>query len=887
MSVNTHYQFNTKVVKPTKKKSKKNFLFTLFFLVLNIGIIAYIAYSSFKGQGDVWEQSSPVFAAWRANIKYILIALAMPFIAILAESLKYFILIRNKTGVWNFRLSLRTVIMGKYYDNITPLSSGGQAFQIYYLKKDGVPLGTAAGLPFISFFLSQLVLVILSITILIYLSFHRLGAVNGQIAGFKVLAIIGTFTSIIVPAAVIGISIWPKLTRKIANGIVKMINKIKFIRHKEKHANTIYRTLQNYQDSMSQYKKSKFPLFICFLLSIVYKVAFLSVPYFVLRGCGATNVNYIEVFALTVVITVAMSFFPTPGNAGAAELSFATIFDSTLTAAGLSTAYLFWGMLYWRICIYFVFIVLGIIELIILSLKHKRRKAYQRQDIQETLYRVPVRGIRLVHMDQESELVTFSDEDIQCYLSKKVAADNILPPAPLKMLSSQDFSCLTDHSYIHISKRGTYQLLRHLDETKIYSLSLVVEKNHFIEEDNIIVDTGKQKSPLDIPGMHISTVQFIDYYYPMKGKTADLTDAYASKLTELGYETKVYTPKLKKKFVQKSRDVQRNYEICYTPSIRFPGTNCAIAIPKVNIKIKASLEPKNVVVFHAQTPFTMGRYALRMARRYDVPLVGSFRHSFYSQLKKPCRFRVIAAIVDRYGFSLYKRCDAIFVPSKESGQLLKKNGYHGDYQIVEDVYEKESDEKIAEKRAALRNKFQLTEKTRIVTCIVQTKEQKDEWMELQKKYESFRQRNTRFIVFGFSFLERTSYKKEEQDSVILISHRENLEDCIAGSDLVYLPRKEEGGFPFERVAAKYQVPSLLGFVPHDQRYIVNETVYEMKEQPALVAEQIRAILKKEDEYTQIQKNAYECLTNTREAVTKQLEKEYEIVIRHYYDGYHK
>lgn len=156
---------------------------------------------------------------------------------------------------------------------------------------------------------------------------------------------------------------------------------------------------------------------------------------------------------------------------------------------------------------------------------------------------------------------------------------------------------------------------------------------------------------------------------------------------------------------------------------------------------------------------------------------------------------------------------------------------------------------------------------------------------MQKEYAKFRQKNVYFIVFGFSFLERKSYKKD--DHVILISHRENLENCIAGSDLVYLPRKEEGGFPFERQAARYQVPSMLAYIPKDNRYVMNETIYAMEEQPALVADQIRLILKKDDVYLQMQKNAYENLTNTREAVTKQLEKEYEIVIRNYYDGYHK
>ena len=224
MDANTQYTFNSRIVDPNKKKkkSRKSTFLTLGFLLLNIAIVAYIAYTSFAGQGNIFETSSEVFALWKKNVNCILV--------------------RHKTGVWNFRLGLRTTIMGKYYDNITPLSSGGQPFQIFYLKKDGVPLGVATGLPFISFFLNQLALVIASVIIMIYLSVHQLGSANAVVETFKIVAWIGTITSIIVPAAIIGVSIWPKFTRKIADGIVVIINKMKFIRHKEKYANTIYNT---------------------------------------------------------------------------------------------------------------------------------------------------------------------------------------------------------------------------------------------------------------------------------------------------------------------------------------------------------------------------------------------------------------------------------------------------------------------------------------------------------------------------------------------------------------------------------------------------------------------------------------------------------------------
>ena len=498
MEHNTQYTFNTRIVDPKKKKSKKNLLLTLFLILFNIAILGYVAYESFYGKdGNFLDQSAEVFSLWKKNFKFLLIAASMPLVAVTAEGLKFAILTRHKTGVWNFRLGLRTVIMGKYYDNVTPFSSGGQPFQIYYLNKDGVPLGTATSFPFISFFLNQLALVFITIAIMIYLNFAQLGSVNATYNTIKVIAYIGLVFSIIVPLTIILVSIWPKLTKRIADFIVKMMEKIKFIRHKERHANTIYKTLDDYQESMSQYKSKKSIgiLAICFILSFIYKFALMSAPYFVIRACGITP-NYFEIFALTVLVTVSVAIVPTPGNSGAAELSFQAIFNSALLSAGLGAAFTFWNMLYWRFSVYYMFIILGIIELIILGFKRKRRKAYVPIPITTELSKVRVKGLKFIHKDQSSTFIPVEENEVEIYLDNS-DTHLVSPRDPMRLDANQDFTCLTDKSYIYISKDCVRRIIKDLDSTKLYSISFVVEKNDRLGPC-MTVDTGREMSPLDL-----------------------------------------------------------------------------------------------------------------------------------------------------------------------------------------------------------------------------------------------------------------------------------------------------------------------------------------------------------------------------------------------------
>ena len=884
MEHNTQYTFNSRVVKPSKKKSKKNLILTLLLIVLNIGILGYIAYTSFYNQdGTIIDQSAEVFKLWKNNFKYLIIAASMPIVAVLAEGLKFTILTRFKTGVWNFRLGLRTVIMGKYYDNVTPFSSGGQPFQIYYLNKDGVPLGTATSFPFMSFFLNQLALVIITIAIMIYIKFRDLGSVNATYNTIKVIAYIGLVFSIIVPVLIIGVSILPKLTKKIVDFVVKLVNKIKFIRHKERLTNTIYRTLDDYQESMSQYKSKQSVgiLGICFLLSFVYKFALMSAPYFVIRACGITP-NYFEIFALTVLITVSVAIVPTPGNSGAAELSFQAIFNGALISAGLGAAFTFWSMLYWRFSVYYMFIIMGIVELIILGVKKKRSKAYVPIPVTVDLHQVRVKGLKFVHKDCRNcdVFIPTEENEVKIYLSSSATGHEISPREPMRLDITQDFTCLTDNSYIYVSKECIKRIISNLDDQKLYSLLFVVDTKELLG-DTMTIDTDKELSPLDFEDTVISTVQFVDYYYPLKGYTVQCVDKITTALNDDSYPTKVYTPKMKKKI----GDYEASYPIVKTPSIRFFFTDYAWAIPKIDIRLKYSLDPQTVTVYHAQTPFMMGRYALKMSRRYDIPLVGSFRHFYYHGLKKPLKNRLLARIVDAYGLSFYKRCDAVFVPSEETGELLKLSGYRGKYMVVNDPYEKLSDKEIKLSRGEARDELNIDRSRLVISYIVRNKEEKEQVSRLVGKLREFKHISITILIYGYTFIERGFIKPNKHTrgvKVVLLPHSTDIQHMIAASNVLALPKERKGSMPYERIAASYKVPTILRGA-EDDSYVIDENCYLFSNDLDQLANTVYDTFVNKEKRLALGQKAWETLTISKEVVSEEIEQAYRTVIRRYYD----
>ena len=343
--------------KPSENRRKKRYkqLLVILFIIANIAIIFWTASQEFSGDRKL--HFSEIKIKWWLIIP----AIISFFVAVSAEIHKYKMLIKEFTGKTDLKLARQTVLLGRYYDNITPAAIGGQPFQIRHMLKNGVPSEYAAMVPIIGFVSTQLAFVFLGILTLIFGANIVLSPVT-YAASFFGLILYG-FTSVMI----VFFALTPKTAKKITGSILRFLHKLHIVKNVSKTEEKVFGEIEKYSQCIKKVIKDR-RLFIRVMgLSLTYQLGMISIPFFVISAFGG-GIGYLAASMTTITIMAAIAFVPTPGNAGAAEGSFYLVFSA------LSSGYTFWAMLVWRFFSYYSFIAMGGLTYLELGLDKKKQK---------------------------------------------------------------------------------------------------------------------------------------------------------------------------------------------------------------------------------------------------------------------------------------------------------------------------------------------------------------------------------------------------------------------------------------------------------------------------------------------------------------------------------
>ena len=352
------------VKKPQLKKWQR-ILFILLFIAINVAVIAATAINEFGDSANAAELAEVKISWW------LLIPATLCFaVMILLEFWKYAIMLREMTrpGVFTrreiWKLSVQTVMLGRYYDRITPASVGGQPFQIYNLTKTGkVPHGAAAAIPIFSMISGQAMFIIIAVPCFLIGSF----IINKP--ALMSLAWVGLAFYAFWPALVTGAAFFPKPTTRFIKFFAKMLAKLHIVKDREKALSSIESEVTEYTKSVRRIAKQPRVLGSVLVMSLFSNMFMSFIPYFVLKAFGG-DMDFMQCFLLTVAVESAVYFVPTPGNSGAAEGTFYMVFSS------LSTGYVFWAMLAWRFFSYYIYIIGGPLVYLEKHLAKRRHNDY-------------------------------------------------------------------------------------------------------------------------------------------------------------------------------------------------------------------------------------------------------------------------------------------------------------------------------------------------------------------------------------------------------------------------------------------------------------------------------------------------------------------------------
>lgn len=337
-------------------------LLIILFILINVAVIAITAFSEF-GNSENAAALSEVKIDW-----WFLIPAALCFlVAIVTEIRKYVLMMREMTpdkSKFDARLAhkvaRRTVLLGKYYDNVTPAAVGGQPFQIYYMRKNSqLPSGVSTSIPIFGMISGQIGFII--IAVLCFL-FGSLSINNAVLIG---TACFGLIFYAFWPITVMIATFLPKATLEIIALIVKFLAKVHIIKDESKTRKKVEYEVNEYAKCVRKILKTRGLFAKTIAMSVVFNVLIGMIPFFVLNAFGG-QVDFLPCFVTTIAVTSAVYFVPTPGNSGAAEGTFFVVFSA------LSSGYVFWAMLVWRFFSYYIYIIMGPIIYFLMHLEKKR-----------------------------------------------------------------------------------------------------------------------------------------------------------------------------------------------------------------------------------------------------------------------------------------------------------------------------------------------------------------------------------------------------------------------------------------------------------------------------------------------------------------------------------
>jgi len=232
----------------------------------------------------------------------------------------------------------RLVFINIFFSNVTPMATGGGFAQIWYLQREGVPLGFATAATTIRTILAIVFIFSLTPVFLVTLPALQGQPLLGQVSW--VLAVLITLYLAFF-AVVLFRTRWliPPLTGALT--LLERWNLISPRRHRRWQFRA-RREMMRFARSFGYYLRGdRRWVFLSVLFTALFLVSLFSFPWLLITGLGY-DVSWLNNLGLLVVTTFIMYFSPTPGASGISEGVFGSFFRDILGGSHLVLVTIAW-----------------------------------------------------------------------------------------------------------------------------------------------------------------------------------------------------------------------------------------------------------------------------------------------------------------------------------------------------------------------------------------------------------------------------------------------------------------------------------------------------------------------------------------------------------------
>jgi len=295
-------------------KKNRNIFNALFLAVVFIITV----YSVFHNE----DLSSIIGYMKSADIRYWLAGVLFVVVFIECESVVIYYMLKGLGENVLFSHCCLYSFIGFFFCLVTPSASGGQPAQLYFMKKDGLPLTVSTMVLVIVTITYKLVLVAIGALIFI-LRPARIMVYLEPVTGWCVL---GMALNVICIAAMFIFVFNPVFAENTAAFIIRAAGRVFNVKNSQKYMDRLAIAMERYKNSAGYFASHKFVIYNVFCITAFQRIILFAVTYAVCVSFNTADAGFFAITGLQAMISVAVDMLPLPGGMGITEKLFKEIF---------------------------------------------------------------------------------------------------------------------------------------------------------------------------------------------------------------------------------------------------------------------------------------------------------------------------------------------------------------------------------------------------------------------------------------------------------------------------------------------------------------------------------------------------------------------------------
>ena len=293
-------------------------------------------------------------ALMNSNLLYLFIALCIFAVGLLFEAKAYQEIIEEYNHSYTLMQAYKMLIITKFFNGITPFSSGGQPMQVYLLKRDGIRITKATNIIIQNFIIYQAALVTVGIFAVVVNYFNPIFH-NATL--LKHLVRVGFIMNTLVMIGLIIVSVSSRFNHFILRKTIWLLDRLHLIKGKDKVLARWEERVDDFHEGTDYLKRNPMLCVRTYFYNIIYLILVYSMPFFVVLGLnhGAMEgVTVLKVIVANAYVAIMGAFVPIPGASGGIEFGYFKFFGNFIKGPLLKAS-----LLLWRTISYYIPMVVG------------------------------------------------------------------------------------------------------------------------------------------------------------------------------------------------------------------------------------------------------------------------------------------------------------------------------------------------------------------------------------------------------------------------------------------------------------------------------------------------------------------------------------------------